>query len=202
MAETLDDAHRLATALAAGGVALAPTDTVYGLLAKPNHPAAAERIFELKRRPANMSLQVLLPANMAPSEIGAVVPLEAAAIMVRDDLRPRITFILALDPKTKPAWIAHRDEAGVRIPAAPEIQVLLALTGPLYATSANAHGAPPGATTSAILASLDGAPDAIWDGGELASEASTVINFNTVPPTVLRWGVVRDLREFGLGHDD
>lgn len=202
MAETLEQAGRLADALAAGGVALAPTDTVYGLLARPDCPAAAERIFQLKRRPAHMSLQVLLPAAMTPTEIGAIIPPEAAAILARDDLRPRITFILALNPTTKPAWLAARDEAGVRIPAAPEIQALLALTGPLYATSANAHGMPPGATTAEILASLDGAPDAVWDGGALPSEASTVINFNTDPPTVLRWGVVRDLEEFGLGHGD
>lgn len=196
-----DPPARLAKALRDGGVALAPTDTVYGLLAHPEFPAAAERIFQLKRRPAHMQLQILLPTGMAPAAIGGQAPPAAEAIMARDDLRSRITFILALDPARKPDWLAAREEAGIRIPADPGIQALLALTGPLFATSANAHGARPGRTPAEIAAALDGAPDAIWDGGELPSEASTVINFNADPPAVLRWGVVKDLAEFGLGHD-
>ena len=92
------------------------------------------------------------------------------------------------------------EEAGVRIPGDARIQAVLAATGPLFATSANAHGQPPGQSCEEILAALDGAPDAVWDVGPLGNIASTIVNFNADPPCVLRWGVIDDLTEFGLGH--
>lgn len=194
------EAQTLADALAAGGAALAPTDTVYGLVARPDRPAAIERIFEMKKRPEHMNLQALLPIDQDVREIGALPPPAAAALLARDDIRAGITFILALDPARKPDWLSKRTEIGVRIPADPRIQTLLSLTGPLLATSANAHGEPPGRTAPEILAQLAAPPDAVWDAGELGGTASTVVNFNADPPTVLRWGVVADLTEFGLGH--
>jgi tRNA A37 threonylcarbamoyladenosine synthetase subunit TsaC/SUA5/YrdC len=116
------------------------------------------------------------------------------------DLRARITFILPLDADSKPAWLSDRVEVGVRIPDDDRIQAILALTGPLFATSANLHGRPPGIACSAILADLKGVPAAVWDVGQLGGTASTVVNFNAEPPKVLRWGVVDDLTKFGLGH--
>ncbi len=46
-----DDARRLQECLAGGGVAVFPTDTVYGLGCDPERPAAVERLYELKGRP-------------------------------------------------------------------------------------------------------------------------------------------------------
>ena len=188
-----------AAALIRGGVALVPTDTVYGLAARPDMMGAILRIFRMKKRPQNMNLQVLLPENFNIALLGAVTD-AAEKLIRRKDLAGGITFILPLRPEAKPAWLGERSEAGVRIPDDPRIQAVLAATGPLFATSANVHGQPPGQTCDAILAQLDGKPDAVWDVGPLGGVASTVINFNATPPEVLRWGVVDDLTEFGLGH--
>lgn len=197
----MDKANALAEALDADGAVLAPTDTVYGLLARPDRPAAIQRIFELKRRPAHMNLQALLPTDARPGSIGANLQGAAVDLWARDDLRPRVTFILPLDADRKPEWLSARDEIGVRQPADARIQSVLALTGPLLATSANAHGQAPGRTVPDILAQLAGRLDAIWDAGELGGEASTVVNFNADPAVTLRWGALKDLSEFGLGHD-
>ncbi len=196
----MTDARRIADALLAGGVALMPTDTVYGLAALPGADAAKQRIFDLKKRPENLNLQILLPENPSPESVGARLDGLAARLFADAEARPRITFILPLDPATKPAWLADRVEAGIRVPADARTQAVLALTGPLLATSANAHGKPPGETTPDILADLAGAPDAVWDAGRLVGVASTVVNFNIDPPAVLRWGAVDDLTAYGLGH--
>lgn len=194
------NANAMVAALQRGGVGLMPTDTVYGLVCHPDHATGKPRIFELKQRPTALNLQVLLPEGLPPAAIGAVVIPAAEALLRRRELAAGITFILALDPAAKPGWLADREEVGVRVPGDPRAQAVLAQTGPLFATSANAHGKPPGATVAAILADLAGAPDAIWDAGRLGGTASTVVNFNTSPPTVLRWGMICDLTEFGLGH--
>lgn len=196
----MSSSSEIARALNDGGVVLAPTDTVYGLAARPDRPGAADRIFGLKRRPRNVNLQILLPEDADPGVIGAEITDGARSLLADTKIRAAITFILPLAADRKPVWLAARDEAGVRIPADPRIQAVLAETGPLFATSANAHGRPPGETCPEILAQLDGAPDAVWDVGRLGGTSSTVVNFNADPPVVLRWGVVTDLKAYGLGH--
>ncbi|MFZ1925032.1 MAG: Sua5/YciO/YrdC/YwlC family protein, partial [Solirubrobacteraceae bacterium] len=52
MSLALDDARRLEECLAGDGIALVPTDTVYGLACNPESQAALQRIYELKGRPA------------------------------------------------------------------------------------------------------------------------------------------------------
>ena len=47
-----EDAERLERCLADGGVAVFPTDTVYGLCCDPDNEGAARRIYALKGRPA------------------------------------------------------------------------------------------------------------------------------------------------------
>jgi len=190
----------IAEALAAGGVGLLPTDTVYGLAARPDRRQAIEKIFILKNRPQSLNLQILLPFDMSPDSLGAIVSQEAAKLLAEPGMRANLTSIFALDPARKPGWLSHRVEAGFRAPADVRIQAVLARTGPLFATSANAHGEPPGAEPSLVLPRLNGAPDIVWDAGPLTGAASTVVNFNADPPAVLRWGAVTDLSEWGLGH--
>ena len=109
-------------ALLVGGVALLPTDTVYGLAAHPEHPSAQEKIFTLKKRPQSLNLQILLPLETHPAKLGAFVPETANALLDDDALRPLVTMVLRLDSARKPQWLAHRDEAGFRIPNDPNIQ--------------------------------------------------------------------------------
>ena len=47
-------------ALLAGGVAIFPTDTVYGIGALPQYSAALHRIYKLKDRPLGMPLPLLI----------------------------------------------------------------------------------------------------------------------------------------------
>ncbi|HEV3094746.1 MAG TPA: L-threonylcarbamoyladenylate synthase [Solirubrobacteraceae bacterium] len=53
------DAERLERCLAGDGVALIPTDTVYGLACNPDSAAALRRIYELKRRPPQKPAAVM-----------------------------------------------------------------------------------------------------------------------------------------------
>jgi L-threonylcarbamoyladenylate synthase len=194
------DPKAAASALLAGGVALLPTDTVYGLVAHPEQPLAIRRIFQLKQRPDALRLQVLARSLDDLERIGAILPSSAEALLANATIRGGITFIFALDPDRRPDWLSERDEAGVRFPDDAAMQDIIGETGPLFATSANAHGKPPGETVDAILADLDGEPDYVADGGRLVGVNSTVVNFNSDPPRIERWGAVADLSAYGLGH--
>jgi L-threonylcarbamoyladenylate synthase len=196
-----ENASKAANTLQAGGVILAPTDTVYGLMALPCHDDARAKIFRLKRRPEHMNLQLLCPTAFDPKDIGAILPSIAAELLRCDDIRSKITFVLPLDLPEKPRWLSDRVEVGIRIPADSSLQEMLLSTGPVFATSANAHGNKPGKTVSAILSQLDGSPDFVWDAGLLSDEASTVINFNNDPPIELRRGAAGDLSKFGVHYE-
>lgn len=194
------DPKAAASALLAGGVALLPTDTVYGLVAHPEHALAIKRIYVLKQRPDALRLQVLAGSMADLDRIAAARPPAAEGLLSDTSIRGGITFIMALDPARRPDWLAERDEAGVRFPADTFMQAVIRETGPLFATSANAHGKPPGETVADILTDLDGAPDHVTDGGRLVGVNSTVVNFNADPPRIERWGAIDDLSQFGLGH--
>ena len=47
-----DDAARLQTCVTGGGVAVYPTDTVYGVCCDPESETAARKLYALKGRPA------------------------------------------------------------------------------------------------------------------------------------------------------
>src|SRR5580698_6617798 len=53
------DAERLRACVSGGGVAVFPTDTVYGLCCDPRDETAARRIYELKGRPARRPAAVM-----------------------------------------------------------------------------------------------------------------------------------------------
>ena len=69
--ETLDAA---ADVLNRGGVAVIPTDTVYGLAAHPAHPDAVERLYSIKGRDARKPIALLAADADAVSAFGATMP--------------------------------------------------------------------------------------------------------------------------------
>jgi len=126
-----------------GGVVAFPTDTVWGVLVRPDDPAAVERVYAMKGRPKSQPLQLL------------VADLEAATGLLPKDYRDPRFFALAerfwpgpltlVVPAGRPfPAIGARERVGLRIPNHPELQALLrALGGFLAATSLNPSGAPP-----------------------------------------------------------
>src|SRR5947208_3691605 len=60
------DAVRLEQCLRRGGVAVFPTDTVYGLGCEPERAGAVARVYRLKRRPAERPAAVMFFA-LAPA---------------------------------------------------------------------------------------------------------------------------------------
>ena len=80
----LEEAVRI---LRADGAVVLPTDTVYGVGCDPWSPAAIERLYEIKLRPKQMAIPILLSAKTA----------EAARPVTRDlDSGPKAEAFAAL----------------------------------------------------------------------------------------------------------
>ncbi len=180
--------HNAAEILNSGGVALLPTDTVYGLMASPAHPAAVAKIFALKGRDAAKALPILVADAAQITALGVALTPRSQALL--DRRIGALTLILPL--KTPPAWLAGRTEIAVRMPDDARLTALLQQTGPLLATSANASGQETPAEVADILAQLTDAPDIVVDDGPRTGQPSTLIDTQTTPFTLLRRGAVSE----------
>jgi L-threonylcarbamoyladenylate synthase len=185
------DGERVAAAwLRRGGVAVVPTDTVYGLAARPAEEAAVRTIYRLKGRPEGMHLPVLAASVDQVRELGVAVTPGAEALAAKWWPGP-LTLAFGFEPQgERPAWLQGRTEVAVRIPAHPFLQAVLQQTGVLVVTSANPHGAPTPRTASEVAGALGSAVELIVDGGELHDVPSTLVNVNGPAPSVEREGAI------------
>jgi L-threonylcarbamoyladenylate synthase len=182
--------RQIVECLERGGVVLLPTDTVYGLAVSPKFDESITRLFALKRRPRNVNLPIMVASDVELEGLGFEVS-ESALRLLRSPLIPgSLTLAMGFSSEYRPAWLAGRDEAAVRIPNDERLLSVLRETGPLLVTSANAHSAETPDNVADILAQLDGAPDLFIDGGTLRTTASTLVNCRVDPPRIERIGVI------------
>ena len=192
----MTEIEQIVACLQTGGVVLLPTDTVYGLAVSPNFDDSITRLFALKRRPRNVNLPIMVASDAEVELLGFEVS-ESARRLFRSPLIPgSLTLAMGFSSDYRPAWLAGRDEAAVRIPNDERLLSVLRETGPLLVTSANAHSAETPDNVADILAQLDGVPDLSIDGGQLRTTASTLVNCRVDPPVIERAGVVSEAEVF------
>lgn len=175
-------------ALARGELVVVPTDTVYGLCARPDQPEATARVFEVKGRPSELTLPVLVPSFEAARR---VADLDDRAARVAQACWPGAVTIVAPRAEASRSWDLRGDPdtVGVRMPDHPLALEVLRRSGPLAATSANRSGEPT-PTTCDELAELFGGSVAVYLCQEesLGTRASTVIDLAHGEPAILRSG--------------
>jgi L-threonylcarbamoyladenylate synthase len=177
--------EEVAGAIEAGGLAVIPTDTVYGLACRPDLEDAVRALSSLKRRSPGQ------PIALVGASVDALVGLlpEVAAGLV---LVGPFTVVVQ-NPLRRLPWLAgdRPDTIGLRVPAVSGLAAeLLARVGVVAATSANLHdGRDPRRVDDVPAAILDGVA-AVLDAGELPGAPSTVLDLTGPEPRVLREGAV------------
>lgn len=188
----IEEAARL---LREGAVIAFPTDTVYGLAALATDVAAQWRIYDIKHRPQELPL-ILMLATAADLEQWAELD-EVGRAFAEKWWPGAVTLVLPARPVAKPP-LAHGTPptVGARVPAHPISLALLEAVGtPLATTSANRSGQGP--ATNAAEAAIDGV-DAVLNGGRAAGGvASTVVDLTGERPRVLREGAVSSTELLG-----
>lgn len=178
------------SAIKAGYVIGLPTDTVYGIGADPVNPVAVERLFDLKGRPENKPVGLLVASLDQAVEIGGFS--DAARRLASEHWPGALTLIVT--PRVILSdWVGHRQRrtVGIRVPAHPVALELLEATGPLAVTSANVSGEAE-TTNAAEARAIFGDEVACYvEGTAPGGEASTVVDTTSFEMTVLREGPVR-----------
>lgn len=189
----MSDVERAITALRLGGLAVIPTDTVYGLVADGESESAARALYAAKGRETIRPTALLFASVDALA--GRVPELPATALAAARALLPGALTLVLPNPGRGFSWLnAERpDGLGVRVPdlAGPGREVLAAL-GVLVATSANLPGGRDPRRVEDVPTELREAAAAVVEGGELPGVPSTVIDLTGPEPVVLREGAVAE----------
>ncbi|HEV7591193.1 MAG TPA: L-threonylcarbamoyladenylate synthase, partial [Longimicrobium sp.] len=129
--------RQAAEVLRRGGLVAFPTETVYGLGAHALDPAAVERIYRAKGRPAYNPLIVHVATVDAARALSSAWP--AAADRLAERFWPGPLTLVVPRAATIPDSVsAGLPTVGVRVPAHPVAHALLAAAGiPVAAPSAN-----------------------------------------------------------------
>jgi L-threonylcarbamoyladenylate synthase len=177
--------------LRAGGIAAYPTDTVYGLGASANLPWAIETIYEVKERPLNMPLPLLLSDVSQIGGVAESVP-EIAWSLIHAFLPGALTLVLQKSSSVSDIISGGGTTVAVRIPAHPVPEALVeGLGAPVVGTSANLSGRPSPLTAGEVHSQLGSKVDFIIDGGRCpGGKESTVVDVTGETPVVLREGAI------------
>ena len=181
--------------IAAGGVAVFPSDTVYGLACDPTSREAVARLYALKGRPAHKPAAVMFfSLERALNALPELGPRTRAAL---EALLPGAVTLLLPNPLARYPLACGHDPwtLGLRVPAP---GVLADVAVPVMQSSANlSGGADPRSLAEVEAAVRDGA-DLVVDGGPLPGTPSTVVDLRAYASHGT-WSV---LREGALAPDD
>src|SRR5262245_9278320 len=168
---TDEQARALGACVAAGGVAVFPADTVYGLACDPENADAVSRLYELKGRPPEKPAAVMF-FELAFGDFGGLLP--GGVTLLLPNPERRFPLACTTDPET----------LGIRVP-------FLAPVGrPVMQSSANLAGGPDARRLDEVPQSIRDGADLVIDGGELPGVASTVIDARTPEWKIIRQGAV------------
>ncbi|BDT61198.1 threonylcarbamoyl-AMP synthase [Massilia varians] len=197
--ENIDQAaiEAAARALEAGALVAFPTETVYGLGADAENPAAVAAIYAAKGRPQDHPVIVHLAPGAPLDYWAAEIPVEARALA--DAFWPGpLTMILKRAPNIPDAVSGGQDTVGLRCPSHPVAIALLRAfkggRGGVAAPSANKFGAVSPTLAQHVRDEFgqDGTVAMVLDGG--ASQVgieSTIVDLSrlaTHGPVLLRPG--------------
>ena len=185
-----DEAHlrHAAEILRHGGLAVFPTETVYGLGGDATSADAAKRIYAAKGRPSDNPLIIHIASPEEAEGYAVTNPLYYQ--LARAFMPGPLTVILPKKDTIPLSTTGGLDSVAVRCPSHPVARRLIELCGfPIAAPSANLSGKPSPTCAEHVREDLNGRVDLILDGGE--SEIgleSTIVKIDGDSLTLLRPG--------------
>jgi len=183
------DIAQAAAILKRGGLVAFPTETVYGLGAAADNPAAVRRLYLVKGRPLDHPVIVHLATTAQLPQWAREVP-EAARKLAAAFWPGPLTLILKRTPRAGDDITGNQDMVGLRVPEHPVAHALLAAFGDgIAAPSANRFGHVSATTAEHVLEEFGDTVDFVLDGGpcEVGIE-STIVDTSSGQPILLRPG--------------
>ena len=190
LAAQQSDIARTAEIIRRGGLAVFPTETVYGLGGNGCDAEAAKRIYAAKGRPSDNPLIIHLASAEDAAKYAVTCPLYER--LAKAFMPGPLTVILPKRDCIPHSVTGGLDSVAIRVPSHPVAHALCLAAGvPIAAPSANLSGKPSPTSAAHVIADLDGRVDVILDGGdcEIGLE-STIVKIDGETLTLLRPGAI------------
>ena len=184
----MNSIDRAVEALAEGRLVVLPTDTVYGIAARPDDPKAVAGIFTAKGRPESKPLPVL---GSSLEALKSVAVFDERATGLAWELWPGpLTLVLPRAPGFDHDLGGEDPNVAVRVPLSGVALELLDRAGPLAVTSANRSGEPNASTIEDAEEILGESVAVYLDAGPCEGEPSTILSLVGSEPELLREGPI------------
>lgn len=174
-----------------GGIIAYSTETFYGLGAKFDIEAALRKIYEIKQRPQDKAMPLIIGERDLLPVIAVGVSSTASALMDKFWPGP-LTLIIPARENLSEYITAGTHTVAVRIPGE-SFALRLAQTAhfPIIATSANLSGLPPARDIETVLGYFGDRIDLIIDAGPTPGGLpSTIVDARGSALKILREGVI------------
>lgn len=176
-----------------GGIAVFPTETVYGIGTNGLKENSVKRLYEVKQRPLNKPISLLVNGiNMINEIAQEITDLEKA--LIKEFFPGPLTIILKKKDTVPNIVTANSNMVGVRMPSNEIALKLIEYAGvPIATPSANISGKPSGTNMEDIMKDFEGKVDYfIDDGPSKIGISSTIVQVIDGVPHILRQGKITE----------
>lgn len=183
------DLHKVVEILQNGGVAIFPTDTVWGIGCAANRPDGIEKLYRIKKREANKPTAILVGSKEQALLYGKFT--ESAEVLADQHWPGALTIIVPASFHTPESIQGETKTVGIRYPNFPTVQQVCSLVGcGLVTSSANFAGMNPPNQIELIDQRLISLVDVMVQGECGNQPPSTVVDATSDELKILRQGSV------------
>ena len=169
-----------------GGIAVFPTETVYGIGVNAFDENAVRRLYEVKRRPADKPLLMHIHGAETANMLGVLD--ENALRLIRLYTPGPLTLVVKKRPVVPAVAVSGGETVGLRFPSNGIFIALSKACGvPVAATSANFSGSKSAVDAGGLSAVAESA-DYVIDGGRCEFSFESTILSLVGKPKILRAG--------------
>ena len=174
-----------------GGIVIFPTETVYGIGANGLDENAVEKLYDIKQRPLNKPISLLVSDMNMVNEIAKDITELEYKLMEKFFPGP-FTIILKKRDIVSNIVTAGKVTVGIRMPSGEIARKLIEYANvPIATPSANISGKPSGTNLDEIMKDFNNKIDYCIDGGESKlGIASTIVKVINNTPHILRQGTI------------
>jgi L-threonylcarbamoyladenylate synthase len=175
-----------------GGVIAYPTETFYGLGVKYDSEDSLRKLYEIKQRPADKALPLIIGTKSLLPLLTTAVNDLAISLMERFWPGP-LTLILSAKKNLSEYITSGTHKVAVRIPGESfALELAQSANFPITATSANPSGMKPAQDAHGVIKYFGDKLDLIIDGGPASGGLpSTIVDVTGDKIEILREGAVK-----------
>jgi L-threonylcarbamoyladenylate synthase len=186
----MEENSELNDILSKGGVAVIPTDTIYGVVGKALNRKTVERIYKIKKRTPEKPFIILISAYSDLKLFKVKINKYQKGFLEKYWPGP-VSVALACNEKSLEYLHRGTKFLAFRMPNDKELLNLLSKTGPLVAPSANPEGLDPSSNIKMAKKYFSDEADYYLDEGEVERPPSTLVLLNEDKYLVLREGCIK-----------